>query len=259
MCHFTRKKWDSLPVVQQQKKLAELTRAIYIAMLEKREIEGKLDHYRELLEWSELPPISTIRPSELADRYHWHLRAAKQSLKEHNLLPAIETGDRKTRGSILPVSVYLDRIRSAHNVGSMIRTAEAFGLKEVLLAPGVATADHKQVRDASMGTWEWIPSRVVSDSSDLPGVVIAIDTAADAIPVWDFPFPEQCTLVMGNEEEGCSPELLRRADAIVSIPLTGRKHSLNVANAFAIVVAELMRQRKIWEDGKPDSVSHSEK
>lgn len=70
-----------------------------------------------------------------------------------------------------------------------------------------------------------------------------METAAEAIPITDFEFPETFTLVIGNEEYGCSDAILAQADYVIKIPLRGRKNSLNVANAFAIAAAEISRQR----------------
>ncbi len=92
--------------------------------------EGNQDvnRYFELLNWMllRLPPIQNAKA--VADRFHWHLKQTGRGLKEHRLLPAITHFDRDEAEAPLPISVYLDRIRSAHNIGSIIRTTEALRL-----------------------------------------------------------------------------------------------------------------------------------
>ena len=67
-------------------------------------------------------------PQEVSDRFHFHLKEAGVSLQEHRFLPTVEKGDKDSPAQALPVGIYLEKIRSAHNVGSILRTAEAFAL-----------------------------------------------------------------------------------------------------------------------------------
>jgi len=128
--HFTKGKWLQLSSVQQHKKLAELLRHLYAQTLNKQLLGSEFEHYQQLLRWSALPNLLSKACYALADRYHEHMQHANQQLKEHNLLPQVENGDKEQREAILPISVYLDHLRSAHNIGSILRTAEAFGLAE---------------------------------------------------------------------------------------------------------------------------------
>ncbi len=199
-------------------------------------------HYQEIVEWLgiNLETLQIGDKKALADRYHWHLRAGKLSLKEQNLLPAISKGDRtKVVAPPLPISIYLDHIRSAHNVGSIIRTTEALSLGRLCFSTDTPFADHVQVVKTAMGA----EVECVRDANlaKLPRPIIALETSVEAISLYDFIFPEEFTLVLGNEEYGCSDESLRLADHVVEIPLFGKKNSLNVANAFAIVAGEIRR------------------
>lgn len=178
----------------------------------------------------------------VSDRYHWHLKQAKISLKEHSfLLPTVQ--DHAEGAPFLPISIYLDRLRSCHNIGSILRTTEAFRLGNVLFSEGMAGPDHDQVQKASMGTSEWVSCRQISSFSELPRPIIALETIPNSTAYYDFEFPPRFTLAVGNEEYGCSDELLAAADQFIHIPLYGRKNSLNVATAFAIVAAEIIRKK----------------
>ncbi len=200
------------------------------------------DEYCLLLEWmGECPPIKTHKL--IADKYHEHMQKAGRQHKEHHLLPSIATGDRQYSEPAWPIAIYLDHVRSAHNVGSIIRTVEAFSLGELHLSSNTPAPSNKQVADASMGAHHWITIHQEEGIDKLPRPVIVMETGVEAIPITEFVFPETFTLVVGNEEYGCSDHILSQADYIVKIPLRGRKNSLNVANAFAIAAAEISRQR----------------
>jgi len=189
-------------------------------------------------------PDSSLKT--IADRYHHHLKLAKRNLKEHNLLPCIRQGDKEIGAPNRPIAIYLDHVRSAHNVGSMIRTTEAFSLGTLYFSEDTPFIDCKQVRDAAMGAEQWVNCKQIGaliTLEDLPRPIIAMETGTEATSIFDFIFPETFTLVMGNEEYGCSEVLLRQADYIIEIPLRGRKNSLNVANAFAIAAGEIERQQ----------------
>ncbi len=180
----------------------------------------------------------------VADSYHKHIKLSCQFLKEHNFLPRIETEDKAQARPPLNIAVVFDNIRSAHNVGSMIRTAEAFSLGELYFKGMTPLPSNKQVQDTSMGTHEWIPCHPFEDFAKLPSPVIALETSPDALLLPEFIFPKSFTLVVGNEEYGCSDETLQAADILLSIPLFGRKNSLNAANAFAIAAAKISSVRK---------------
>ncbi len=213
---FSKQKFQSLSKGAQHKKVAETIRQYY--------------------EWLGEEAPEEITPETLSNAYHHHLKEAGQQLKEHNLLPRVRKGDRRERTDPLPIMIYLDHIRSAHNVGSIFRTVEAFSLGTIVLSEQTPGPENKQVCDASMGTADWVPC---SRDTELIRPIIALETCEEATPLHDFAFPPSFTLVVGNEEYGCSKEILKQADAIVEIPLVGRKNSLNVANALAICAAQI--------------------
>ncbi|MDR0325384.1 MAG: RNA methyltransferase [Oscillospiraceae bacterium] len=129
----------------------------------------------------------------------------------------------------------LDRVQDPGNVGSILRTAEAFGLDGVLLFPGCADPFSPKAVRASMGAVFRLP--VGNAESTLPLMVADIDGPAVSV------FPKDCVVALGNEGQGVSPELKSRADAIISIPMPGRAESLGVAAAAAILCWEMSKCR----------------
>lgn len=246
MYDFSERKFLSLPLERQHKKCAELLKHLYEQLIHQNPTQPEWDLYRLLLQWMKDLPSIVCTPQAIADRYHQHLQNAKQQKKEHHLLPTIRKGDRnQSKSDPWPITIYLDHLRSAHNVGSILRTVEALGLGEVCFSPDTPFITHKQVQDTSMGTYAWVKCEQSTSLNQLPRPLIALETSDEAISLDDFIFPTCFTLVIGNEEYGCSETILHEADYLVEIPLRGRKNSLNVANAFALVAGEIRRQRKI--------------
>lgn len=201
-----------------------------------------LNTYRRVEKWLQLPPFNQERFPELSDRYHFHLTRAEVSWKEHNLLATFRVSDRPSAAPTLPVHIYLDHLRSAHNVGSILRTAEAFRFDTIYFSQNTPFATNEKVQKTSMQTYDKINCKQIDFLAELPRPLIALETDPLAPTLFEFDFPPSFTLMLGNEEYGLSDHALSQRDGIVSIPLYGFKNSLNVASAFAIAAAVISNQ-----------------
>ncbi len=134
------------------------------------------------------------------------------------------------------ISVYAEDIRSPFNLGSIFRTAEAFGAEKLLISPLCVPPTHPRAERSAMGCINYLPwERVALGdlSADIP--VFALETGGT--PIEEFDFPLQGVIIVGSEELGISSEGLARATyGRVSIPMTGIKASLNVGVAFGILM-----------------------
>jgi len=149
----------------------------------------------------------------------------------------------------LPLIGVLDQLRSAFNVGSIFRTAEAARIRELLLCGITPYPPHAQLDRTALGTAHRVPWRHYISTLDA-----LADLRARSIPVWaievcaraesirQVTFPAPVAVVFGHETAGVDPAVLAAADRVVEIPLYGRKNSLNVANTFAAVTFEILRQ-----------------
>ena len=139
-----------------------------------------------------------------------------------------------------PMRVYADGIRSPFNLGSIMRTALAFGAECAWISPEGCSPDHRRARRSAMGAVDRLPWEVTSlDSMDdsRTGAVFALELGGQDVN--EFTFPRNGTVVIGSEELGVSPEALKRAEesaGVVSINLPGPKASLNVGVAFGILM-----------------------
>lgn len=234
MRRFTKAKFLSLSLEKQEKLSAERLHSLFL----NPQSSEDLVEYNLFQEWRNGSPISALDPETISNRYHKHLQTAGIHLKEGQFLPSIKTKDRHEALPCLGFHIYLDGLRSAHNVGSILRTVEAFRLGDVYFSENTPFTDQKKVRDASMGSWEWISCKKAK-LEDLPKPWICLETSEEAISLREAVIPHGSTLILGNEEFGCSHSVLSCADKIVQIPLRGMKNSLNVANAFAVLSYEL--------------------
>ncbi len=149
----------------------------------------------------------------------------------------------------MKVSVLLENIRSLHNVGSIFRTSDGAGIEQVLLTGYTGTPPRIQIDKVALGAQKSIPwkqyKRPVNGIKMLKKKgyqIVALETGDDAVDLFEFKPQWPMALIVGNEVEGVSEELLEMADAKVSIPMMGEKESLNVSCAYSIAVYELLRK-----------------
>lgn len=226
MVNFTKPKFLSLSSPQQHRHLATLLRAVHTDAC-----KSSWNIYEELINYLQIE----IPAGVVEDKYHFHLKMAGRQHKEHHLLPKKNITDRETPASpALPVDIYLDNLRSAHNVGSIARSTEAFGLG-TLYGSGLTPPPSPKT---AMGAEKWIRYQSIT-LDQIKSPIIAIEIIPEAVPYNHFSYPNEFTLAVGNEERGCSKEVLSAASQVICIPMYGRKNSLNVANAFAIIAADI--------------------
>lgn len=154
----------------------------------------------------------------------------------HKISEDAKQGIVKERAFFPELYIYAEDIRSPFNLGSIFRTAEAFGAEKVFLSPGCTDPEHPRAVRSAMGCDEVIPWERLSLNQlpqDLP--VFALETGGTNIG--EFNFPKKGIVIIGSEELGVSPEALAFAKAgTVTIPMTGIKASLNVGVAFGILM-----------------------
>ena len=151
-----------------------------------------------------------------------------------------------------PIVVVAHDIRSAHNVGSIFRTADSAGLAEVVLSGFSPGPDHRGVVKSALGAEQSVPWRrfkTLAEALDhlrREGLTVAaLERTDDAIDPSDIPaggFP--LALVLGNEVHGVEPETLAEADMIVGLPQYGVKASLNVSVAFGVAAYGLVARAR---------------
>lgn len=146
-----------------------------------------------------------------------------------------------------PIHVVLDNLRSAFNVGSIFRTSDAGAVAHIHLCGMTAHPPHKKLEKTALGAFEYVPWTYYERTKDClaalreQGIpIVAIEVADHARNMQDFEWPAPVAIVFGNEVNGIHERNLARCDHVVKIPMHGYKNSINVANAFGIVLYDIL-------------------
>jgi len=154
-----------------------------------------------------------------------------------------------------PVHVVLDNLRSAFNVGSIFRTADAGAVAHIHLCGMSAHPPHIKLAKTALGAFDYVPWTYHERTSDAleqikrEGITrVAIEVTPDAVPLHEFTWPKPVAIVFGNEVAGVNERVISHCDAVVKIPMHGHKNSMNVATAFGIVLYHVMDRWKALGD-----------
>lgn len=145
--------------------------------------------------------------------------------------------------------IILDRVKDPGNLGTIIRTADAFGANGVIVTSGCVDVYNPKTIRSTMGSIFQIPIVHMDDiievidilkSKDINIISSSLDTDKYS---YDIDFKSDCALVVGNEAKGISKGVIDASDELVKIPMTGRAESLNAAIASGVLMYEVLRQR----------------
>ena len=147
------------------------------------------------------------------------------------------------------IIVLLDNIRSAYNVGSIFRTADAFLIECIFICGYTPPPTHRSVHKTALGavdTVDWMQFDTVEDAinqlRENDYAVYAIEQAEKSISLEQFQVPlnKKIAIVFGNEVVGVQDKVMQLANGCIEIPQHGMKHSLNVGVAAGIVLWKLV-------------------
>ena len=147
-----------------------------------------------------------------------------------------------------PIVVIAENIRSLYNVGSIFRTSDGAYIEKLYLCGYTGYPPRKEIDKTALGSvesvnWEYCqnPQDVVAKLKEKNYTVIALEhtDASKAYTEITYDFP--VCIIIGNEVEGVSKELLQTVDQAIEIPMYGLKQSLNVAVAYGVVVYHIVQ------------------
>lgn len=151
-----------------------------------------------------------------------------------------------------PVAVVLFNVRSTYNVGSIFRTADGAGVKEIILVGYTPSpvdkygTTNKQLRKTALGAEEAIPWKKISSWKGCATLLrkkgyalVAVEQSQSSIPYTSFTLKKPTAFIFGNEVRGISSKVLRDVDTTLELPMRGKKESLNVSVAAGIVLYSL--------------------
>lgn len=151
-------------------------------------------------------------------------------------------------------------IRSTHNVGAIFRTAEGFGVKKIILSgytpyPSLATNDTrlphirdkitKQIHKTALGaedvvSFEYHDQPPIDDLRQAGYVIAGLEQNKTSVMLPDYKSPNKVVLILGEEVNGISQQILNQCDILLEIPMYGQKESFNVSVATGIALYQIV-------------------
>lgn len=160
---------------------------------------------------------------------------------------------RQAPGPLANLSIVLHNIRSMHNVGSAFRSADAFGIQEVVLSGYTPFPPRPEISKTAIGAEKYVAWQhfkelpgLLGYLSEKNGRLIGIEQTDQSAPLPTFAPPAErpLCLVFGNEVTGIDDDLLRHIDTFLEIPQFGNKHSLNVSVTIGVTLYAFLQ--KFW-------------
>ena len=152
----------------------------------------------------------------------------------------------------IPIIAVLENIRSAYNVGSVFRTADAFLLEGIFICGYTCQPPHKEIKKTALGaedsvTWKHFDNAAaaIKQLKNDGYKVYAIEQAENSLSLESIDFDSigKIAVIFGNEVSGVEQSTIELCDAVIEIPQFGMKHSLNIATAAGVVLWEIVRGR----------------
>ncbi len=146
--------------------------------------------------------------------------------------------------------VILDHIEDPHNLGAIIRTCEAAGIKSVIIPKDRQVQVNATVMKTSVGTLDNVNVVQVTNLSNTidklkeNGYWIVGTALKDSVDYRDIDYTGKIALIVGNEGTGISNLVMKKCDFIAKIPMYGETNSLNASVAAGIMIYEMIRNRK---------------
>lgn len=160
--------------------------------------------------------------------------------------------DEFKRSEKTPVIAVLENIRSAYNVGSVFRTADAFLLEAIYITGYTCVPPHKEIKKTALGAEETVDWKHFTNADEAivflkqnDYKVFAVEQAINSISLEQLTLTatEKVAFIFGNEVTGVEQTTIAQCDGCVEIPQLGMKHSLNIATAAGVVLWEIIRTR----------------
>lgn len=240
------RQWESSPSDSKNYLANEKAYFSYLSALKTHQNQDVLKLARDLEEFD----LTTGSHRTLESLAMFLERELQKDLRESDFL--ISTEDTATKKQSQEptheVVLVLDNLRSAFNVGSLFRSAEALGAKTLYLCGYTATPENSKSAKSALGTQDWINweysestieclTNLKKDGYEL----LAFETSKEALPLAQFkPSARKIAIVLGNERYGLAEPVLNQVDHILEIPMFGRKNSLNVAVCGALALYSLV-------------------
>lgn len=186
-------------------------------------------------------------------------KSTAQVICREKLLYSVTSSD--TLSHMSEIIVIAHNIRSTHNVGSIFRTCEGFGVSRIILSgytpypqlpvdtrlPHIATKLTSQIHKTALGAEEMVPFEYqeypdLQSLKDAGYTIVGLEQDGRSVMLPDYKSPEKIALLLGEEVEGITSDLRDQCDDLIEIPMQGQKESFNVSVATGIALYHITSQ-----------------
>ncbi|MGC4036520.1 MAG: RNA methyltransferase [Chitinophagaceae bacterium] len=151
----------------------------------------------------------------------------------------------------IPVIAVLENIRSAYNIGSVFRTADAFLIEAIYICGYSARPPHKEIKKTALGAEDTVhwkhfnnAEAAITELRNEQYKIFAVEQVENSISLEKFAINDnKIAVIFGNEVTGVEQNTIQLCDGTIEIPQLGMKHSLNIATAAGVVLWEIVRTR----------------
>ncbi len=147
-----------------------------------------------------------------------------------------------------PIYIILDSLKCAHNIGTILRLADAVLASKVYICGNTLVPPNRKIKNGSQGAERWVPweyaeraDQVVQELKSQSVQIVSLEITPTSIPYTETKYKLPTCLVLGREYDGVSPEVIALSDLIVHLPIYGMANSINVAPAASVMMYELLK------------------
>lgn len=252
---FSKKKFEKLSAPKQIKKYLDFIRAIEVNWENNDQRDKLILEFNSCLKFSNDHTFQslTIKSNTLREFFRSTAIISKEfgsDLRDQDMI--IHTNDGRREQQKKPIYLVLDELRSTFNIGSIFRSAECFGIEEIILIGYSAQADNPKVEKTSMGTAQMVKSKhfetinlAIKYLKGKGVKIYAMETVENSANLEETELDFPAAFILGNEALGLAKTTLQLADQILQISLSGWKNSLNVGVTAAICCFEANKQLQL--------------
>ena len=256
--HYHQKKFSGFTEAGQLKAIIDLLAVLESNIADKEYRRDLIPSIHDCISWSapELQQKFGILlnidvftpPHDILRLINHFVRGYKKNYdeKEPEILKFDGVRDKPTTKPPYPITVILDNLRSAYNLGAIFRTAECVQAAWLYLCGITPPPPCRAMMKVAMGTTDKLHYTIMGKTEDAiryvkdMGIpVLALETVAGAKSLYEYKPSRTVAVILGNEALGIEEKILKLADEVISIPTFGWKNSLNVSNAFTLAAYHL--------------------
>ena len=150
-----------------------------------------------------------------------------------------------------PIVIVLDNVRSAHNVGAIFRTSDAFLIEKIFLCGITPCPPNNEIRKSALGSTNSVDWAYESDTNNILNNlkksgyrIVGVEQVENSTKLSNFEPKQPTALIFGHEIDGINQKVINSCDEFIEITQLGTKHSLNISVCAGIVIYKAIQSLK---------------